>query len=135
MQASVICRPSIKPIFSQPVKQINAKFGGEVPFYLAGRPVSCKPSCLTLLMVTWLATSIRNGKKLQASQVYRLLFTISPDYFLALAEIMVRCGLSPASGIRPSVGPSIRPSAIRPSSRLSLRLLRLFGSDFTCELL
>ncbi len=27
------CRPSVKSVFSDPVKQINAKFGGKVPFF------------------------------------------------------------------------------------------------------
>ncbi len=43
-----------------------------VGMVLAGRPVSCKPSSLTLLMVTRLPCPSENGKKLQASQVFRL---------------------------------------------------------------
>ena len=27
-RASVVCRPSVKPVFSETVEQINAKFGG-----------------------------------------------------------------------------------------------------------
>ncbi len=31
-------RPSVKPVFSEPVKHINAKFGGKVPFDHISRP-------------------------------------------------------------------------------------------------
>ncbi len=33
-----VCRPSVKPVFSEPVGHINAKFGGKVPFYHISRP-------------------------------------------------------------------------------------------------
>ncbi len=32
-------RPSVKPVFSEPVRQINATFGGKLPFYHIFRPV------------------------------------------------------------------------------------------------
>ncbi len=35
---SSIVRPSVKPDFSEPVKKINAKFGGKVSFHLISRP-------------------------------------------------------------------------------------------------
>ncbi len=28
-----VCPSSVKPVFSEPVMQINAKFGGKVPFH------------------------------------------------------------------------------------------------------
>ena len=33
-----VVRPSIKPVFSEPVKHINANFGGKVPFHHISRP-------------------------------------------------------------------------------------------------
>ena len=36
-RASVV-RPSVKPVFSEPFKQINVKFGGKVPFYRISKP-------------------------------------------------------------------------------------------------
>ncbi len=33
-----VCRPSVKPVFSEPVRHINAKFGGKVPFHHISRP-------------------------------------------------------------------------------------------------
>ncbi len=38
VRPSVVCRPSVKLIFSEPVKQINAKFSGKVPFHHISRP-------------------------------------------------------------------------------------------------
>ncbi len=34
-------RPSVKTVFSEPVKHINAKFGGKVPFHHISRPCFC----------------------------------------------------------------------------------------------
>ena len=38
---SSVRRPSVKPVFSEPVKHINAKFGGKVPFHHISRPYMC----------------------------------------------------------------------------------------------
>ncbi len=35
---SSVVRPSVKPIFSEPVGHINAKFGGKVPLHHISRP-------------------------------------------------------------------------------------------------
>ncbi len=35
---SSVRRPSVKPVFSEPVKHIDAKFGGKVPFDHISRP-------------------------------------------------------------------------------------------------
>ncbi len=39
--SSVVRPSSVKPVFSEPVKQINAKFGGKVPFHHISRPLFC----------------------------------------------------------------------------------------------
>ena len=40
-------RPSsVKPIFSEPVKQINAKFSGKVPFHHISRLIFCFSFCI-----------------------------------------------------------------------------------------
>ena len=36
---------SVKPIFSEPVKPINAKFGGKVPFHHISRPFLVQLVC------------------------------------------------------------------------------------------
>ncbi len=36
-QASVVRPSSVKPVFSEPVKPINFKFGGKVPFHYISR--------------------------------------------------------------------------------------------------
>ncbi len=36
--SSIVRRPSVKLMFSEPIKQINAKFGGKVPFHHISRP-------------------------------------------------------------------------------------------------
>ncbi len=35
-----VCRPSVKPVFSEPVRHIKAKFGGKVPLHHISRPFS-----------------------------------------------------------------------------------------------
>ena len=54
-------------------------------------------------------------------------FTIFIWVSMLLAEIIVRCGLAPASIIR-------RSAVGRPSSRLSFKLWHLFGSELSCAL-
>ncbi len=36
--SSVVRRPSVKPVFSEPFKQINAKFGEKMPIHHISRP-------------------------------------------------------------------------------------------------